>query len=77
MSTNLVHRGSSWIVVYNTANHVVNEKFDTIELAADFMMNKLKVKDEDIDQALIVMYTMDKVRSIFNSEGEFIGSDVQ
>lgn len=76
MSTNLVHKDSTWIVSFNDNKEIKHEKFDTIELAANFMIHDLNVKDEHIDAALIEMYSLNKGRSIFNSEGEFIGSDV-
>ena len=46
-------------------------EFNTIELAADYLINKLNVKDDEIDQALIEMYAYNMAVSVFNETGDF------
>jgi len=44
--------------------------FPSIEAAAAFMVSYFKVKDDEIDEALMEMAGLDRCRAIFNADGE-------
>ena len=60
---------NEWIIVHVVNKEIVNERCTTIEIAADFMLNKLGIKDEDIDEALCEMSGYDHNRAIFVDRG--------
>lgn len=65
---NLIQKSDCWIVAYMNNNEVVNEKFTTIELAADFLENKLGIYDEHIDHALCEMAAYGHSRAVFGNK---------
>ncbi len=69
MGVNLVKKPNEWIVTYVVNKEVVHERCKTIEIAADFMEKKLKVRDEDIDIALCEMVGYDHCRAVFGDKG--------
>ena len=65
MDINLVNKVDYWLVTHVVGNEQVNKRFDTIEKAADFMVDELKVHDDDIDDALCEMVGFGHTRAIF------------
>lgn len=66
---NLVQKSDGWIVTYILKAEVVNQRFATIELAADFLNKKLNISDDAIDDALCEMVAYDHKRAIFGDKG--------
>jgi hypothetical protein len=68
---NLVNRGENkWMVSYLRHKEVFHEKFDTIELAAEFML-ALGISDDEIDKALVELAYSKKSTAIFSADGKF------
>lgn len=69
---NLLKTKNGWRVPYVDNRESKNKSFNTIEEAADFLMS-MGVKDEAIDEALIVMaaHNQEFVSILFDSEGNF------
>lgn len=51
-NVNLIQAGDEWIVVHMKNFELITKSFATIELAADHMVDTLKVDTEAIDAAL-------------------------
>lgn len=64
---NLVKENEQWVVVYAIEEEVYDREFSTIEQAADFMTDRLKVYNEHIDHALCEMIAYDHIRAVFKS----------
>lgn len=62
------NKTGSWTVY---AEHIFLQ-FATIELAADYLIDKLNINDDEIDCALVDMLGYDKRVALFNSDGNFI-----
>ena len=62
---NLVKEENKWAVVFAIGDEVFDREFSTIEQAADFMTDNLKVYDEHIDYALCELAAYDHVRAVF------------
>jgi uncharacterized protein (DUF1330 family) len=71
---NLVKKPNEWVVTYVINHEQVFKKFGTIELAADFMTDKLGVEDEDIDYALCELEAYSRVRAVF-ADGRYNHSE--
>ena len=56
----------NWAVTTDpgSSQKIKRRDFATIELAAEFL-NSLNVSDDDIDSALIAMYTLGHTRAVF------------
>lgn len=61
---NLIQKTNEWVVTYLINKEVVHKSFDTIELAAEFMVAQ-GVIDDDIDDALCEMAVYKHRRAIF------------
>lgn len=76
----LIKEGHIWIVVDHKFNpHASNQErsdrsFPTIELASEYMMESLSIKDEAIDDALCEMYALGHDKAIFSNSGNFIAT---
>jgi len=64
----LARSGSEW-GVYCTLGFF---PFPNIEVASDYLVSKLKVKDDEIDEALIQMFSLNKAVAVFDYEGNFV-----
>jgi len=53
-----------WSVTHTADGDTVREEFATIELAASRLL-ELNIADDEIDEALIEMYSLGHVRAIF------------
>ena len=71
---NLVQKSDYWLVVHVVKQSAVNDRFPTIEAAADFMM-KLGVQDDEIDYALCEMVAYGHTRAIFVDKGLYSHSE--
>jgi hypothetical protein len=75
--TNLVMTNSGWLVSYldeygKTSTH----RFEAIEAAADLMIS-LGVDTDEIDEALIVIYSSTNTRRArFNKDGKLYSTDI-
>jgi hypothetical protein len=67
---NLMKTLDRWIVIFTRGDKTINEKFVTIEMAADFLL-EMGIDDDSIDDALIEMYGLEHSRAIFNKDGIF------
>jgi hypothetical protein len=63
--TYLIKSATSWYIMYDGKL----AEFPTIEIAADFMVNKLEIECESIDRALIFMHTCNQHIAYFNELG--------
>lgn len=73
MVTNLIRQKNEWFVTQGDSIRVL---FNTIELAADFMVTELSVVDDDIDKALYDMAVNQHNKASFSSDGKFSHSEL-
>jgi hypothetical protein len=66
---NLVKRPTTWVVTFMKNNKVEGLEFNTIEKAADYIVDELKVKDSEVDEAITQMYALKRCRAIFDTNG--------
>jgi len=72
----LVRVSDGWLVSYLRDNEKMNRKFTVIEPAADFMI-ELGVDTDEIDDALIALYTETSLRRAnFNKDGKLFSTDI-
>lgn len=71
----LKNQSNQW-ATYNPLAPAVQQEFkqfDTIELAADYLENKFKVHDKEIDAAIAYMAALNKHIAMFDAMGLFVG----
>lgn len=69
MAINLLKKPEGWVITYIADNKILHETCNTIEIAAEFM-EKLEIKDEEIDLALCEMAAYEH-DSAFFTQGNY------
>ena len=76
---NLIKKNNSWRVAYTEARESKSKNFSSIEEAAEFLL-KLKINDDEIDNAIIAIETCniecDTIAALFKDDGSFSHLDV-
>ena len=76
-SINLIKIGNLWRVTYvDLYNEVTHNTYECVDDACNYLVDKLGVNDDAVDNALIDMVTKGTTRAMFDDNGEFSHSMV-
>lgn len=65
---NLIRKpNDKWTVIYLIKTETVVKKCDSIEIAADFMIDELNVAEEEIDKAICELHAYDRQMATFDN----------
>ncbi len=71
----LCYQGIGSASVYvdvNTNSNALPQKFDSIDKACDFLLDSLKVNDDEIDEAIIQLHANHHTVATFTQEGKLL-----
>lgn len=71
----LYYQGNGVATIFvdvNEKGDSIPNKFDTIDQACDFLLDSLKVEDEDIDDAVIQLHANRHTVATFTPEGKLL-----